>query len=91
MHGHTHCMGTLVMYTHDRAVANVCLSVCLALRRAVLISVKQHMALCCTVCGRMYSAFALSVVGRSTHLRRCSARVCVRVCVCECECEVKVN
>lgn len=30
MHEHTHCMNTLVMYTHIRAVANVCLSVCLS-------------------------------------------------------------
>lgn len=56
MHGHTHYMNTLVMYTHIRAVANVCLSVCLALRGAVLIDVKQYVNLCCTVCGRIYSA-----------------------------------
>lgn len=59
MHGHTHCMNTC---THIRAVANVCLSVCLALRRAMLIAVKQYMELCCTVCGRMYSVFVLSVL-----------------------------
>lgn len=51
-----------VMYTHIRAVANVCLSVCLALRGTVLISVKQYMELCCTVCGRVHSVFALSVL-----------------------------
>lgn len=38
MHGHTHCMNTLVMYKQrlERWPMSVCLSVCLALRGAVL-------------------------------------------------------
>lgn len=73
-----------VMYTHIRAVANVCLSVCLALRGTVLISVKQYMELCCTVCGRVHSVFALSVLWRSTHsdTKRQRESVCAGGWVC---------
>ena len=64
----THCMDTLIMYTHIRAVANVCLSVCLALRRTVLNSVKQLMKPCCAVCGRMCSvSVTIGVMKVNTH------------------------
>lgn len=72
-------MSTHTVRTHIRAVANVCLSVCLALRRTVLNSVKEHMELCYTVC-LSYQCCE----GQCTQTLRDSFCVCAVECVCVC-------
>ena len=86
MHGRTHCMNTQVMYTHIRAVANVCLSVCLALRRAVRIIVYNIWS-CAVQCAAGCTVSLSYQCCEGQHTQTLSGSV--RACAVECVHEVK--